>query len=188
MIPVNKKTKQALEMDELLKPERFDPTVTQYPSDYFKPVPPCNGMTSREWRGLQDLKEDISTMSGGTKHDDGKVPLGLIDASALHNIAAVLDFGRKKYGEHNWRRGFRGSRLADAALRHVYAWVDGEDFDPESGLSHLAHAGCCIVFMLGLLASGRLVDDRHTATAPQESAGTASPDAGTSVYLQESAE
>lgn len=99
--------------------------------------------------------------SGGTKYDTGKPPLSLIDRHALEEIAQVLAFGAKKYDAHNWRKGIQYSRLLDAALRHLYAFADGEDTDPESGLSHVAHAGCCVVFLLGMLHDMPSMDDRH---------------------------
>lgn len=103
----------------------------------------------------------MSDWSGGTKYDSGKAPLSLIDRHALEDIAQVLAFGAKKYDAHNWRKGIQYSRLLDAALRHLYAFADGEDTDPESGLSHVAHAGCCIVFLLGMQHSRPDLDDRH---------------------------
>jgi hypothetical protein len=57
------------------------------------------------------------------------------------------------------------SRLLDAALRHTFTFADGEDIDEESGESHLAHAACCLLFALGLIHSGKAVDDRHTKGA-----------------------
>lgn len=87
-------------------------------------------------------------MQQGTKHDSGKVPLELIPTKALEDIAKALDFGAKKYGRWNWTKGFKYTRLIGAAMRHLYAYNAGEDKDPESGLSHLAHCACCIVFLL----------------------------------------
>lgn len=90
--------------------------------------------------------------------------MALLDRYAMEQIAMVLAFGAQKYAAHNWRKGIAYSRLLDAALRHLYAFADGEDKDPESGLSHIAHAGCCIVFLLGMINSRPDQDDRHTAT------------------------
>jgi hypothetical protein len=84
----------------------------------------------------------------GIKHDDGKPRMGLLPTGPLREIAKVMTFGADKYGDHNWRGGFKWSRLTDAALRHLTAWNDGEDKDPESGLSHLAHVACCVLFLL----------------------------------------
>jgi Domain of unknown function (DUF5664) len=88
-------------------------------------------------------------MSGsGVKFDNGKPRLGLIPRSALEAEAIVLGFGADKYGTYNWRNGMDWMRLVDAALRHIYAFADGETYDPESGEHHLAHARCCLGFLI----------------------------------------
>lgn len=97
----------------------------------------------------------------GTKHDSGKVMLELLPFESLEQIAQVLTFGAKKYAAHNWRGGFAWSRLLGACLRHLFAWARGQDNDPESGLSHLAHAGCCILFLIAHVVNGYGEDDRH---------------------------
>ena len=98
---------------------------------------------------------------GGIKEDNGKAPLSLLDREALEQIAQVLRFGATKYSPHNWRSGIRYTRLTDAALRHLFAFVDGEDLDPETGISHVAHAGCCIMFLLWMVRHRPDLDDRH---------------------------
>lgn len=82
------------------------------------------------------------------KSDQGKPDLALLSPRAMGQIASAFEFGVKKYGRYNYlETGFEWTRLASACLRHVTAWTWGEDKDPESGLSHLAHAGATI-FML----------------------------------------
>ena len=98
---------------------------------------------------------------GGTKHDQEKPRTDLLPTVPLLKIAEVLTFGAKKYEDHNWRKGIAYSRLIGAALRHLLAYNDGEDLDPESGLSHLAHLGCCVVFLLEQESKGTGVDDRY---------------------------
>lgn len=97
----------------------------------------------------------------GRKDDQDKPPMSLLDRFALEQIAKVLQFGAKKYAKHNWRKGLEFSRLLDAALRHILAFADGEDNDPESGLSHIAHAGCCIMFLLWMQKNRPDLDDRR---------------------------
>lgn len=86
----------------------------------------------------------------GQKFDQGKTPLALLDPYAVDQLGKVLAFGANKYGEHNWRGGLGWARLASAALRHIFAFLGGEDNDQESGLPHVAHAMCCLMFILGL--------------------------------------
>lgn len=97
----------------------------------------------------------------GTKHDKEKPRTDLLPAEALFRIAEVLGFGAGKYDAHNWRAGIAFSRVYGAALRHLLAWNDGEDNDKESGLNHLAHAGCCILFLLTYLREHPELDDRY---------------------------
>lgn len=98
---------------------------------------------------------------GGVKHDGGKARVELLPSTPLLMIADVLGFGAEKYAAHNWRGGFDQSRLIGAAMRHLLAYNDGEDSDPESGLSHLAHLGCCVLFLLEHQAKGIGRDDRY---------------------------
>lgn len=98
--------------------------------------------------------------SEAVKFDAGKPPLALISRTALEEEAKVMAFGLEKYGAHNWRAGMDFSRLMDACLRHVYAFADGEDNDKETGLSHLAHARCCLAFLLEYQGKSVGTDDR----------------------------
>lgn len=97
---------------------------------------------------------------GGTKNDTGKVPLSLVPYTAIEQEARVLAFGAAKYGKNNYKQGFEYSRLIDACLRHVYAFEQGEDLDLESGLSHLAHARCCLSMLMECIRIGTARDDR----------------------------
>lgn len=83
----------------------------------------------------------------GVKHDNEKPMMELLSPFALEQVAAVMTFGARKYSANNWRLGFKYSRLISAVLRHIMAYQRGEAKDPETGLSHLAHA-CCGLFML----------------------------------------
>lgn len=106
-----------------------------------------------------------SIMPGAIKYDQDKVPLHLLSTYALNETAKVMQFGAKKYAEHNWRKGFTWSRPLSAAMRHITAFNNGEDKDPESGLSHLAHAACCIMFLLEFEKTHPHLDDRFKPNA-----------------------
>lgn len=93
------------------------------------------------------------------KNDSGKLPLDLLDADALEGIAAVLQFGAKKYAPHNWRKGFTWSRLLAALLRHTFAIMKGELIDKESGLPHIDHVGCCWMFLSNHMKKRRDLND-----------------------------
>jgi hypothetical protein len=105
-------------------------------------------------------KQKTDGENAGTKHDFGKVPLELLPTEALREVAKVLDFGQRKYDPWNWKKGMKWSRLYGAMLRHLFAWSEREEQDPETGLSHLAHAGCCLTFLLTYEILGLGTDDR----------------------------
>jgi len=107
------------------------------------------------------------TPAGGLKYDSGKPRMELLPAVALEEIAAVLTFGANKYQAHNWQKGIAYSRLLGATFRHLCAFLRGEDRDPESGLSHLAHAGCCVVFLLWMNRYRQDLDDRAVDPVPR---------------------
>lgn len=108
------------------------------------------------------MKLDTSSLQEqALKFDQDKVPLHLVDPLFTEATAHVLDYGRKKYDEWNWARGtFDWSRLYRAALSHLNAWYGGENFDPETGLPHLWHASCCLMFLTRYTHDGMGNDDR----------------------------
>ena len=98
----------------------------------------------------------------GIKYDEEKPRLALLSTYALTETAKVLNYGAEKYGDDNWREGISARRLISAALRHILAYNDGEDNDLETGLSHLAHAMCMIMFELESHVTHPELDDRHS--------------------------
>lgn len=96
----------------------------------------------------------------GVKFDADKVRMELLPPELLESTAKVLAFGAKKYSERNWELGMKWSRPFGAMMRHMWAWWKGEDKDPETGYSHLAHAACCIAFLVSYESRGIGEDDR----------------------------
>ncbi len=87
----------------------------------------------------------------GRKYDTGKPDYTLLPWDAVEQIVKVLDFGARKYARDNWKHVADGeTRYLAAAFRHMAAHNRGEKNDPETGISHLAHAGCCVLFLLAL--------------------------------------
>lgn len=96
-----------------------------------------------------------------TKHDQKKNRLELIPPSGIEGIGRAMTFGATKYSAHNWANGFDWSRLCGSALRHLLAWMSGQDKDPESGLSHLDHLGACVVMLIAHENEKLGTDDRR---------------------------
>src|SRR5690242_1730956 len=120
-------------------------------------LPPSGWRSSISWHDLKlppinlySFPRQESVLSG-TKYDQGKLPLDLLDPLALEGLAEVLKFGASKYAAHNWRGGISWSRLLAALLRHTFAILRGERIDPESGLPHIDHVGCCCMFASNMI-------------------------------------
>jgi hypothetical protein len=101
----------------------------------------------------------------GRKDDGGKPTFDLLPWGALAEIQAVLEYGAQKYEPWNWARGMKWLRLWNAVMRHLWAWVRGEDNDAETGLSHLAHAVCSLLFLIEYRRAGLGTDDRRLPVA-----------------------
>lgn len=97
----------------------------------------------------------------GLKHDSGKPACDLLSPTAMLATAAVLGVGAKKYAPHNWRKGLAWSRIIGSILRHVYAFMQGEDLDKETGLPHLDHASCELMFLQEFYRTRKDLDDRY---------------------------
>ncbi len=91
-------------------------------------------------------------MSKFKKYDNGKLEYSLLDRFAVEEIIKVLMYGAhdKGYGSDNWHNCEDPMRYWNACMRHLMSARE-KQLDDESGLYHLAHAGCCIQFMLGLI-------------------------------------
>jgi len=111
-----------------------------------------------------DARPLIDPGTGARKADQSKPRVELLPGRVLADIAEVLTFGAEKYEDNNWRKGFDWSRMYGAALRHLLAWSEGEDIDPESGLPHLSHALCCVMFLQEYSHSFAGTDDRWNET------------------------
>jgi hypothetical protein len=88
------------------------------------------------------------------RKDDGKLPWDLLPYDAVEEIVRVLDFGAKKYSPRGWEAGMSWSRCYAPTIRHLTKWWQGQDIDPETGISHLAHAACNILFLLAYSKRG----------------------------------
>ena len=97
----------------------------------------------------------------GMKFDKGKLEWSLLPFKAVEQVIGVLMYGAVKYDRDNWKKVENWQeRYWNAAIRHLVDHKKGEDLEPESGLTHLAHACCCLLF---LLAMGRVSGDLEAA-------------------------
>jgi hypothetical protein len=114
---------------------------------------------------VQDLAAyKAATDEVGLKYDSGKVRWELLPEEPIELIAQVMTHGAAKYDADNWRHVVPFKNRYYAALRrHLRAWRAGEQTDPDSGLPHLAHAACNIIFLLANECDGAdiLRDERE---------------------------
>lgn len=117
-------------------------------------------MTQEFPRVVQREKVDAD-FNPKDRQSAGKPKLHLIPPTAMVIESVVMELGAKKYGQYNWRvTDVRATVYLDAAYRHLTKWFDGEENDPESGVSHLAHARACLGILIDAGATGHLMDDR----------------------------
>ncbi|SRR6266566_1137828 len=115
---------------------------------------------------LRKLAAEIKTQvpeSNNPKDRIGqaKVSLTSIPAVALLHEAKAMMNGASRYGRYNWREhSVLASIYVDAALRHLFAWFEGEEEAADSGVHHLGHLRACVGILLDAQSMGNLVDDR----------------------------
>jgi hypothetical protein len=90
-----------------------------------------------------------------------KAPMSTVPANVLAEIGVAMLEGSVKYGRHNYRvAGIRSSVYYDGLMRHMMAWWEGEDIDPDSGMNHITKALSCLVVLRDAQMQGMCTDDR----------------------------
>lgn len=98
-----------------------------------------------------------------------KVPLHVLSMPVLMEMALGMHEGARKYGSHNFRvAGVRASVYYDAAMRHLGAYWEGQDIDPDSGLSHITKALSCLHVLRDAMMNDMCTDDRPPKFKNQE--------------------
>jgi hypothetical protein len=95
-----------------------------------------------------------------------KLPLNLFPATAVALGSVAMYNGALKYGRNNFRMtSVRASVYVDAAKRHIDAWFNGEEVDPDDGVPHLAAALASLAILVDAGVYGTLIDDRNVGVA-----------------------
>ena len=103
----------------------------------------------------------IEVQSTAVKHDSQKPDYSLLTPAMLEPMTRAMMYGQQKYSRGNFRAGFENVRLTSAALRHIFAYLDREDLDPESNVSHLGHAMAALAMLLDNIHEGVSTDVRY---------------------------
>jgi len=139
--------------------------------DVYRKMPcPKAGDHDKAWRDAQLAAQQRRAESEfadavrpkAKTNDDGKPPLAYLPWGALREVAKVQAYGHKKYGDFfNYKKGMEVGRNVSCSMRHLADFMDGNDLDNESRISHLAHAACRALFALQNLLDKTAVDDRY---------------------------
>lgn len=81
------------------------------------------------------------------RFNNGKLKWSLLHWPTVAGLVRVLMFGSKKYSANNWMKGLPVTEISESMIRHLIAYLDGEDNDPESGLPHVDHIQCNAMFL-----------------------------------------
>ena len=105
------------------------------------------------WHNNGELKcsccSKYEPVEQGRKDDTTKPRYSLLPSGTVNQVIQVLEYGAVKYEIDNWQRvPSARTRYYDAAMRHIDDWWNGSEIDEESSLPHLAHAICCLLFLL----------------------------------------
>lgn len=119
--------------------------------------------TVEEEEAMKALAEHLGKAADkleGMKFDSNKLDYTLVPWEGMDEVVKVLEFGAKKYARDNWKKvEHADTRYLAAAFRHLIHHNNGEAADKETGISHLAHATCCMLFLLALEKAN---DNRQT--------------------------
>lgn len=141
---------------------RITPTIASDLAEFCQTSPDYWIDLQKEWDATLGIESDEP--DGFRKNDSNKPRPALLPPLALLSISKVLAHGAEKYDAENWAKTPSLRRYADAALRHILAWLAGEDIDPESGMTHIAEAMCSLLFIEELQQRGfDEIDDRFSS-------------------------
>tara|TARA_R110000796_G_scaffold231853_8_gene349950 strand:+ start:4524 stop:4877 length:354 start_codon:yes stop_codon:yes gene_type:complete len=102
----------------------------------------------------------MSKKKSGDRFNKAKPQWSLVPQSALLPMVQVFEFGAKKYEACNWMKGLSIREICESLKRHLDAFMEGEDIDLESGLTHIGHMQCNALFLAWMLEHRPDLDDR----------------------------
>jgi hypothetical protein len=119
------------------------------------------------------LKENAEkgTKEQALRYNQGKLQWSLVDYDSLEGLVNVLEYGATKYAPHNWKKGMPVTQVTESLLRHLFAFLRGEDVDPESGCRHISHVMCNTMFLEYIMREKPHFDNRYNKLTGHESAG-----------------
>lgn len=140
--------------DQKLTPEELERVKTWYDK----------GVADELFSGnSEDILIDIISRvksEGARRFNTGKVQWTLIDFKSLEPMVRALEFGAQKYSKDEWKKGFETTTIVDSALRHIFAYLSGEDNDTDSKVQHIGHAMANLMFLQYMMDNKPELDNR----------------------------
>jgi hypothetical protein len=103
------------------------------------------------------------TAEQALRYNQGKPQWSLIDFDSLEGLVHVLEYGARKYSKDNWKKGMPVTQVSESLMRHLFAFLRGDDIDPESGCRHISHVMCNAMFLEYILREKPHFDDRKNS-------------------------
>jgi hypothetical protein len=105
----------------------------------------------------RDKKENSNQ---ALRYNNGKLQWSLVDFDSLEGLVKVLEYGATKYSKNNWKKGMPVTQVSESLMRHLFAFLKGEDVDPESGCRHISHVMCNAMFIEYIMREKPHYDNR----------------------------
>lgn len=105
----------------------------------------------------------LETLSANPKDAIGrdKPSVSALPMLVVQELGLAMAEGERKYGRHNYRFApVSATVYFDAFQRHIIAWWEGQDTDPDSGLNHVTKAMACLAILRDAEINETLIDDR----------------------------
>ena len=96
------------------------------------------------------------------RYNQGKLQWSIVDFDSLEGLVRVLEYGAAKYAPDNWKKGMPVTQVSESLMRHLFAFLRGEDVDPESGCRHISHVMCNTMFLEYIMREKPHYDNRKT--------------------------
>jgi hypothetical protein len=135
-------------------------------NDFIKSVENTPMLTKEQIEKLQLFDKNIKVPFSSThseqalRYNQGKLKWSLVDWKSLEGLVRVLEMGSKKYAPYNWTKGMPVTEVSESLLRHMFAFLEGEDYDKESLELHLSHVLCNAMFLIHIMREKPEFDDR----------------------------
>jgi hypothetical protein len=117
-------------------------------------------LTQEQIDGIKDSMKITNQMEQALRYNNGKPQWSLVDFDSLEGLVHVLEYGARKYAKDNWKKGMPVTQVSESLMRHLFAFLRGEDVDPESGCRHISHVMCNTMFLEYILREKPHYDDR----------------------------